>query len=107
MRRDGSRGLRALDEPISAPEVLCEHPVGVLLESLCAWWRGLEVDSERRHTAIERAKTCGWNLLVDELECGAKGEGLFSFRSVRSDRSRLFKASCTRPRASSRRLTIP
>ena len=37
--------LRFVNEPGAADELVCAHPIAVLLEGLCTWWRGESLDA--------------------------------------------------------------
>ncbi|MEL6347536.1 MAG: DEAD/DEAH box helicase [Myxococcota bacterium] len=77
--------LTALDEVLPDDGLRCVHPVAVLLEGLCTWWRGKELSPRHHETAIAAAHACDWGWIADELVCGEQGEGLGSLRAVRAD----------------------
>ncbi|MFT4978545.1 MAG: hypothetical protein ACI8S6_004455, partial [Myxococcota bacterium] len=77
--------LRTLNEPSTDDGLACTHPVAVLLEGLCTWWRGEKLSTARREAAIETAQACGWGWIADELVCSEEGEGLGSLREVRAE----------------------
>ncbi|MFT5685195.1 MAG: superfamily II DNA or RNA helicase, partial [Myxococcota bacterium] len=81
----GWKHVATLNEPGAESELACTHPVAVLLEGLCTWWRGETLDPARHKAAIEKASACGWGWVADELTCGAGGEGLSSLRIVRTE----------------------
>lgn len=80
----GWEHLPALDDASYTDGDPCEHPAAVLLEGLCAWWRGEPLDAARRGAAVEAAEACGWGWIADELVCSEAGEGLGGLREVRA-----------------------